>query len=365
MLVGFSEIPTAGFSEIPTAEVVIGNETAVIPDIGWLTLDTFGKLPNSELGAADILTLGDLSEMIDLRDFTLGSASEHWPSQLRETVSLNQYPFLAQMTIADIATAANLYSKEVGDILIVKVALEDFLRSPVLAHQQKLTLYQLLEQYPELENVKLEFLDLSKYTIEAIPGILNTPINAIPDWQSIRVSEVPGLREIPIHQSIQLNGEIVSILIAQRDGKAVVNLAQKRPYQSMTWNSDESEGLRPFGSFSIVPVIKDNTVQVEAYFKSCAATESQCEFVGPFKYLEYKPGDLLYVSADDWAEASLAEKAFPDYKKDVASSASIEPDDTLSSSTFIRAIAAGMIAIVGCGVPTLYLLLSSRRKSKS
>lgn len=326
-------------------------------------MDTFGKLPNSELGAADILTLGDLSELIDLRDFTLGSASEHWPDQLRDTISLDQYPFLAQMTIADVATAANLYSKEVGDIPIVNVAVEHFLRSPILAHQKKLTLYQLLEQYPELESVKLEFLDLSKYTLEAIPGILNAPINAIPDWQSIRVSEVPGLREIPIHQSVHLDGEIVSILIAQRDGKAVVNLAQRSPYQSMTWENDKRKGLRPFGSFSIVPVIEDNTVQFGAYFETCAS-KGQCEFVGPFKYLDYKTGDLLYVSATDWAEAGLNEKAFPAYRKEAPSSASIEPDDTLSSSTFIRVIAAGMLAIVGCGVPTLYLLLSSRRKTK-
>lgn len=344
---------------------MIGNETAVVPDIGRLTLDTFGKLPNSELGAADILTLGDLSELIDLRDFTLGSASQHWPSQLMDTISLDQYPFLAQMSIDDVATAANLYSKEVGDIPIVNVAVEHFLRSPILAHQQKLTLYQLLEQYPELKSVKLEFLELSKYTLKAIPGFLNIPITAIPDWQSIRVSEVPGLREIPIHQSIQLDGEIVSMLVSQQDEKAVVKLSQRRPYQSMTWNSDKGEGLRPFGSFSIVPTIVENTVQVEAYFKSCSSLNDQCSLVGPFKYLEYEIGDSFYVSASDWVQASLAEKAFPDYKKEVIASAPVEPVDSGLHLNFIQVIAAGMITIVGCGVPTLYLLLTTFGKSRS
>lgn len=327
-------------------------------------MDSFGKLPNSELGAADTLTLGDLSEMIDLRDFTLGSASAHWPSQLMDTISLDQYPFLAQMTIADVATAANLYSKEVGDILIVKVALEHFLRSPILAHQKELTLYELLEQYPELKSVKLEFLELYKYQLGAIPGFLNTPITAIPDWQEIKITEVPGLREIPIYQNASLDGEIVSLMTSQRDGKAIVKLAQRRPYQSMTWDSDKSEALRPFGSFSIVPVIKENTVQVEAYFKSCPSLNVRCSLVGPFEYLEYKIGDSFYVSASDWAQSGH-EMVFPDYKKEVTASVPIESDDSLLSSPLIQAIAAGMILIVVCGGPTLYLLLNTLGKSKS
>ena len=351
---------------MPTAEIIIGNESAIIPDITQMTLDTFGKLPDSELGAADILTLGDLSKLIDLRDFTLGASLKHWPNAQTRELSLGQYPFLAQMTIADVASAAHLYSKEVGDIVIVKAALEHFLRSPVLAHQKKLTLAQLLDQYPELASVKLEFLELSKYTLEAIPGLLNVPINAIPSWQEIKVSAVPGLREFPIHQSIRFDGEIIPILTTQRDGNAVAKLVQRRPYQSIIWNSDKREGLQPFGSFSIVPVVKGDTILAEAYFESCPSTEASCKLVGPFEYMEFKAGDSFYVSAADWADAGDNQIVFSDYKKEpTAATLPIEADSTLSTSSFIRIVAAGMTIIVGCGVPSLYLLLSNQKRSKS
>ena len=145
------------------AEVMIEDETTVIPDITQITLDSFGTLPGTEDSAADLLVLGDLSGMFDLRDMTLGSAVSHWPRPQLQQLTLDQYAFLADMTIAEVADMSGLYSESVDDIPIVEKAISTFLKNPVLASERNLTLSQFLDRYPEIGSIKLGFQFLDRY----------------------------------------------------------------------------------------------------------------------------------------------------------------------------------------------------------
>ena len=284
------------------AEVMIEDETTVIPDITQITLDSFGALPGTEDSAADLLVLGDLSDMFDLRDMTLGSAVSHWPRPRLQQLTLDQYAFLADMTIAEVADMSGLYSESVDDIPMVEKAISTFLKNPVLASERNLTLSQFLERYPEIGSIKLGLLQLSEYHYSTIPKLLSTPITAVPGWQELEISNIVGLSELPIHQDIQLDGEIVSLRAVRKNNRTEIQLTQGSG-PSAIWYDDEKHRLQPFNSFLLQPMIAGEKIKVSAYFKSCSLSLNSCQFIGPFAYPDYKIGDRFYVSAEDWKAA--------------------------------------------------------------
>lgn len=83
--------------DMPLAEVAIENDVAVIPDITQLTLDSF-NLVDGEGSAANMLALGDLSQILDLRNMTVGAALTGQHRHELQALTLDQYDFLAEMT---------------------------------------------------------------------------------------------------------------------------------------------------------------------------------------------------------------------------------------------------------------------------
>jgi hypothetical protein len=348
-------------AEMPIAEVSVSGKSAAIPDITQVSLDSFGKLPDSDQGAADVLAIADLSGLFDFREMTIGAAVAHWPKNRMETLTLEQYPFLSDMTLLEVADMAGLQEKEIGELPFVAALLSNLIKDPMLAAEKKLRLEQVLEKYPQMGSIQLSFLDLEKYSYTAIPNLLDTPIAAIPNWQQIKVSDIAGLREMPIHPEIAIDGEIVSLSAIRKDDRVEIQLTQDLDL-SMTWSSEISKGLRPFGSFSITPTIQGEAIAVDAYFKSCASENRACQQVGPFAYPDYRKGDAFYVSADDWA-ITLAGRPLPaKVEQPVSTTAeALVPAPTptpIYKMPSIRAIALVMLILISTGMPALFWLTS-------
>lgn len=355
------EDETTVTSNMPLAEVLIEDKTTVIPNITSMTLDSFGTLSNTEDRAADLLVLGDLSGLFDLRGMTLGSAVSHWQRQQLEQLTLDQYTFLADMTIAEVADMSGLYSKSVDDIPIVETAIATFLKNPVLASERNLTLSQFLDRYPEIGSIKLGLLQLAEYHYSTIPKLLATPITAIPGWQELAVSNIVGLSELPIHQDIQLDGEIVSLSTVRKNDQTEIQLTQG-PGASTIWYDDEQHGLQPFNSFFLQPTIAGEKIMVSAYFKSCSLSPDNCQFIGPFDYPDYKVGDSFYVSAEDWDAMLVQDDSVMKFKREIAPAVPDTATDPFYQALLLKIAGVGALVIFGLGLPSFYWL--TRRRAK-
>ena len=346
--------------DVPLAEVAIEEETAVIPDITRLTLGSF-SLVEGEDSAADLLTLGDLSDMLDLRNMTVGAAVAGRHQRELQALTLDQYDFLADMTISEVADMAGLYSKTVGEIPIVEAAILTFLNHPVLMRERKVTLSRFLSQYPEIGSIKLGLLKLPEYHYSAIPKLLAVPITSVPDWQQLKVSSIVGLRNLPIHQNLQIEGEIATLTTARTEKRTEIQFIQDSGYVA-TWSEELNENaLRPFNSFFLKPMIAGETIRIDAYFKSCAGSSMNCEFIGPFAYPNYKVGDSFYVSQSDWTLIATQDKQSIEFKREPAPITK-EQTATASFEALLKVVAVGMLVVLAGGIPILLWLLSMNRK---
>ena len=224
-----------------------------------------------------------------------------------------------------------------------------------------MTLSRFLSQYPEIGSIKLGLLELPEYHYSAIPKLLAVPITSIPDWQRLKVSSIVGLEDLPIHQNLQIDGEIVTLSTARIEERTEIQLIQDSSF-SATWSEDLDENaFQPFGSFFLKPQISGETIRVDAYFKSCAEELTSCKFVGPFAYLDYKVGDRFYVSRADWQSVVAQEQRSIEFRR--------EPNpvaEEQTTSPFYKALlkiaVIGLLVVVTCGSVTLLWLLSKGRK---
>ena len=352
--------------DMPLAEVVIGDNVALIPDVTQLTLNDF-KLSGADTdSAADLLVLGDLSSMIDLRNMTLGAAVSGWQRTQLSELTLDQYDFLAEMTIAQVADMAGLHNKTVAEVPIVEKAILTFLNHPVLMREQKVTLSRFLSRYPEIGSIKLGLLELPQYHYSAIPKLLSVPITSIPNWQQLAISSIAGLKDLPIHQNVRGDGHIVT-LVTMRDQDTTAVKLKHRSNLFVTWPEELSENaLQPFDSFFLKPTIAGETIRISAYFRSCSVNSTSCRFVGPFDYLNYKVGDRFFISHADWIALNMQTRRSINFKQEPTPSISMQPTtDPFYSETLLRATAVGMSIVLITGTPALLLLLSKRRRTKS
>ena len=349
---------------MPLAEVAVEDDSAVIPDITQLTLDSF-TLVEGEESAAELLTLGDLSDMLDLRNLTIGAAVAGWHQQELEALTLDQYDFLADMTISEVADMAGLYSKTVDEVPIVKTAILTFLNNPVLVRERTVTLSQFLSRYPEIGSIKLGLLELPEYHYAAIPKLLSVPITSIPNWQQIKVSGIVGLKDLPIHQNLQIDGEIVTLTTARMGKRTEIQLKQGESF-SATWSEALNENaFQPFGSFFLKPRIAGETIRIDAYFKSCANGTANCRFIGPFAYPDYKVGDPFYVSQADWQSVVAQNKQSFEFKREPVPVVE-EASTPFFESRLLKIVAVGIFLTLAGGTSTLlWFRYRSRKEVRS
>lgn len=195
-------LPTTSLS-IPTVVIERDQIRALAPD--WTRL-TFANLPTlSQSGSLwkrswakgqkleDVLTLGDFQDSFKLQDlnlYAIALATQKSP----DTIPLNQFRLLQRQSLATLANAIpELEQHPVNEIKpladLLKAAKPDY-------RLMEETLPNLLQQDPSLGALSLQNFD-SKYTLEDIPGLLESPLQAFEHWQESKISEIPGLAQMP------------------------------------------------------------------------------------------------------------------------------------------------------------------------
>lgn len=190
-------------SSIPTTLVEPDQIRALAPD--WTRLN-FAKLPTLvESGSLwertwsagqkleDVLTLGDFQNSFRLQDlnlYAIALATQTSP----KSIPLKQFRLLQQQTLAALVNAIpELDQHPVSEIK----PLADLLNAAKPGYRlMEATLPDLLRQDPSLGALRFQSPD-AKYTLEDIPGLIGSPLQAFEHWQEAKISDIPGLPQMP------------------------------------------------------------------------------------------------------------------------------------------------------------------------
>ena len=78
-------------------------------------------------------------------------------------------------------------------------------------------LKDVVQQLPQVGELQLKDLDLSKYSISSIPGLANTQLGGFKNWEDTFLKGVPGLGKVSIGQFANVPKEGIHALIARID----------------------------------------------------------------------------------------------------------------------------------------------------
>ncbi|MEX0271579.1 hypothetical protein AB3R30_20875 [Leptolyngbyaceae cyanobacterium UHCC 1019] len=345
---GFTSLPTKAAS-IPTVTVQQGERSATAPN--WEAL-TFAKLPRLQTSGAvglrswrtgqpldQVLTLSDFEHNFRLQDlnlFTIAVGTQVSP----EAVKLSQFKLFERQTLADLVGAIpKLGTQPIAKVPLLKDRLSVVFPRPNLAR----TLNEIITSDPQLGTVNFINFDLSRYTLKDVPGLLSVPLQRFQFWQTARMSDVPGLKELPwsfFPVPPQSSG---SVGIMKLTGKLGVNslsgsdiagyrvpcntitcsgiqLSGDQAIHRKVWltgrqlvqggqgeGAQLSNGLEPTGrnifsnAFKVVLTeASQQSIKTALYFRACqlsSSIEPNCSpfVIGPVPFISYRPGDGIVV----------------------------------------------------------------------
>ncbi|MHC5819249.1 MAG: hypothetical protein ACYT04_26060 [Nostoc sp.] len=212
-------LPPASKADIPTISYSQGKYQTQAPDWSKITWDTlppvqqpgylripqnlisvFGYNPSRSWSAGQkvdsILMLGDADDAFKMSDLSLKSINAIAPSSNQLTLKdfglmqwqtlktlVKAIPSLGNLTLKQVPPLADLFSKNGG------------FGNGIIS--------QILRSNPEIANLPLGKLDLSKYSIDSIPGLSQTQLGQFKSWQQSYINQVPGLNQIPFDKMPQ------------------------------------------------------------------------------------------------------------------------------------------------------------------
>lgn len=175
-------IEESGWIQIPANLVAQLNYD---PSRSW----TAGQKPDS------FVMLGDVEDAFHFEKFKLQDIFGLTNLAI-DTLKLNDFGLIRWQTTKSLVEVI----PGLGDFIVSQVKpIRDLF---VKAGQRDLTgsIAEALEQYPVLGQVALEQLDLSQYSLESIPGLVQTPLEEFAAWQQSFINQVPGLNSVPFNQ---------------------------------------------------------------------------------------------------------------------------------------------------------------------
>lgn len=190
--ISFSNLPVlsdAGSLNIPNS---IASELGYDPSRSWQE--------NTPLD--QVLMLGDVQDAFGLQNFNLDTIAQFSGLNLGN-ISLSNFPLVAQQTIGSlVATIPQLGQLTLDQVPMLK-DLVNLNRSGV-ANPPPLTLDDLgstslsdLATDSQFSQLSLSNLNLSQYSFTDLPGLSQTPLKNLQNWQQTFVGEVPGLSQVP------------------------------------------------------------------------------------------------------------------------------------------------------------------------
>ena len=194
----FESLPGIGSSGNFQANSQIREQLGYDPSRQW----TQGQKPSS------FLALGDFQDTFKLQKFDLDQIAKASGIDTL-SASLEQFGVMSRQTLDSLTKAVpNLGDFPIEQVLPVK----DLITQSVGSFDATKTINQLLAQSPQLGDISLANLDLSKYQVGDIPNLEITQLGAFKDWQAVKIQDIPGLAKVPFNNfpdSPQATGQTV------------------------------------------------------------------------------------------------------------------------------------------------------------
>jgi hypothetical protein len=297
------------------------------------------------------LMLGDFQNALFLQEFNLTHISQRTGFNLSQ-LSLANFPLIGKQSIEDLTEAIpQLLTIPIGQI----PPINDLIKTEINTYfSSNLTLGQLLNNLPQLAQLKLEELPLEDYAIGDIPFLEDTALKNFKYWQGEMISQIPGLGNVSFSQfpnPPQPQGAGVGLIdLAFSNAEKYANRAISGSYQAgfhvpcsggcphvelggnpvingTQWVSGQSQSVRggegilsavnngleptgrhPFGDAFKVVVWDTNEMTGSAdtalFFRICQETafvDLGCTpyFIGPIPFINYSETDPIFLGSRD------------------------------------------------------------------
>ena len=176
-----------------------------VQESGYLTIpnnliSVFGYDPSRSWSAGQkvdsLVMLGDADDAFKMSDFSLKSINAIAPSANKLT--LKDFGLIQWQTpktlVKAIPSLGNLTLKQVPPLAALLSQNGGFGNGRIS---------QVLRSNPQIANLPLGKLDLSKYSIDSIPGLTKTQLGQFKSWQQSYINQVPGLNKVPFDKMPQ------------------------------------------------------------------------------------------------------------------------------------------------------------------
>jgi len=145
------------------------------------------------------LTLGDIEDL-QPQSFSLNQIGQVIGQDLSQAALLS-FPLATgqslRQLLAAIPALGQLHLEDIPPIAaLVRAQAAGVIDDRSLA--TRLTLYEAIQQAPQLGNLQLEQVDLSQFAIASIPGLVDTALGRFSDWDTTFIQQVPGLNQVPL-----------------------------------------------------------------------------------------------------------------------------------------------------------------------
>lgn len=205
-------------SSIPTIAYQVGKQQVLAPDwsqLAWSTLPPIKESGWIQIPAnlvaqlrydpsrswkagqtPDFFTmLGDVEDAFHMEKFQLQDILDLTDLAIN-TLQLDDFGLMRWQSVASLVEAI----PNLGDAIVSQVEpIRDLFVKTGLGYINA-SIAQVLQQYPELGQLSFGQLDLTRYALKSIPGLVQTPLEKFSAWQQSFIAQVPGLAQVPFSQ---------------------------------------------------------------------------------------------------------------------------------------------------------------------
>ncbi|HEY9907064.1 MAG TPA: M23 family metallopeptidase [Thermosynechococcaceae cyanobacterium] len=182
-----ADLSSMSFSQLPP---ITSNGSVQVEGIDrtWQA----GQTPDQFLTLGDIQSLQPEAMSIDTISQAIGQQlaatgiGNFQPLAEQDVNSLLQAaPTLGQLQVKDVPALESLFGEKAAGVVDPKT-----LSSGALE--------QVVKQFPQLGELRLNAIDMNRFAINSLPGVSNLPIGQLPNWQNSPISGVPGMGQVPM-----------------------------------------------------------------------------------------------------------------------------------------------------------------------
>ncbi|NJO64126.1 MAG: hypothetical protein HC836_39915 [Richelia sp. RM2_1_2] len=177
---------------LPEWERISFNQMPAIQNGGSIKVNGLAREWNAGDTPDKYLTLGDIDEALKPQLFSLANITNNNDAN---TFTLETFPLLGEQFIQHLADIIpNLGQTKISEIPPIAA----LLKAESSQININTSLINLLSQNPTLGKLKLNQIDLSKYTISDIPNLDAVQLSNFKGWENTLIKDIPGLNALPL-----------------------------------------------------------------------------------------------------------------------------------------------------------------------